>query len=133
MGTGMAQTQKRKLMDTISRDPDDELSTEELAAIIAVWAELPRIDVTAKEPDLLLSRLLLAERCLKLAFNLEAPRNWANDTPLRLKELREIVILQMEGLAEYDGNPHARAMLDRLASLMDWWSVQPHNGGVGYC
>ena len=118
---------------TISQAANDELSPEELAAIIAVWSELPGIDIRAKEPELLLSRLILAQRCLNLASKLEATGNGASDTAQRLAELREIVILQMEALADYDGNLHAKAMLDKLTNLMEWWSAQPHNVSVGCC
>ena len=111
---------------------DDLFSPEEIAAIIAVWSELPRIDPGAREPELFLSRLLLGTRCLKLASKLETPGNLASDTALRLKELREIVILQIEALAEYD-DPNAKTLQAKLTDLVEWWSSQPGNFSVGCC
>jgi hypothetical protein len=111
---------------------DEFLSSEEIAAIVAVWSELPRIDPGAGEPDLFLSRLSLGTHCLKLATKLETPGNLANDTALRLKELREIVIIQVEALAVYD-DPNAKALQAKLTDLLGWWSSQPGNVSFGCC
>jgi hypothetical protein len=111
---------------------DELLSPEEISAIRAVWSELPRIDPRAEEPELFLSRLLLGTHCLKLASKLETPCNGASDTALRLKELREIVILQVQALADYD-DPNAKALQAKLIDLLEWWSSQPRHVSFGCC
>jgi hypothetical protein len=111
---------------------DDSLSPEEIGAIIAVWSELSRIDPGTREPDLFLSRLLLGTQCLKLASKLETPSNLASDTALRLKELREIVILQIEALAKYK-HPNAKALQVKLTDLLKRWPTQTGNVSFGCC
>ena len=115
----------RKLKNE-SQDEDTILSPEAVSAIVTVWSELGiasgPIDPSDEKLKQLLSRLVQAERCLKLASKLETPGNFAVDTTPHREELRQIVILQLEALAEYD-DPHAKAMADKLNNLIERWSA----------
>jgi hypothetical protein len=64
--------------------------------------------------------------------NAEGPGNLARDSSLQLKELREIVLLQMEALAEYD-DPNAKALRAKLMDLVKWWSSRPGSASFGCC
>ena len=77
--------------------------------------------------------LSLGEACLELAAKLEAPGNIPCDITPYIEKLRGYVIRVIDILADYDGDPRAKAMLDKLNKLMEWWLAQPRNVGVGCC